>query len=79
MKATAVSSPKPHISRPITVNGRPCEVCADTLEAALGELGYGGAKIATALNGEFVAAGQRGVARLADGDRLEIVAARAGG
>ena len=69
----------PQVSRQITVNGRTCEVAAVTLEAALSELGYGGAKVATALNGEFVAAGRRGVAQLADGDRLEVVAARAGG
>ena len=65
--------------RIITVNGKPHEVGAATLEAVLAELGFGAAKVATALNGDFVPAARRGHAQLADGDRVEVVSARAGG
>ena len=37
------------------------------------------AKVATALNGEFVPARVREAIRLKDGDRIEIVAPRQGG
>ncbi len=63
----------------ITVNGDPCEVASDTVQAVLDELGYGEAKVATAVNETFVPAGSRGATRLAKGDRLEIVAPRQGG
>lgn len=63
----------------ITVNGEPQRLAADTLERALAELGFSGVKVATALNGEFVPAGRRSEIRLASGDRIEIVTARAGG
>ena len=69
----------PDSLRRISVNGLSQEVAAATLEDALSELGYGAAKVATALNGAFVPASGRGLAQLADGDRLEVVAARAGG
>lgn len=62
----------------ITVNGDGTEVQGDTLAAVLDELGYGDAKIATAVNGDFVPAAARDVA-LAPGDRVEIVAPRQGG
>jgi sulfur carrier protein len=45
----------------------------------LHELGYGEAVVATALNGEFVAAGSRPGARLTEGDRLEVLAPMQGG
>jgi len=45
----------------------------------LHELGYGEAVVATALNGEFVAAGSRPAARLTEGDRLEVLAPMQGG
>ena len=63
----------------IVVNGASREVRAADLSAALQELGYGGAVIATALNGEFVAAADRQTACLAEGDRLEILAPMQGG
>jgi len=63
----------------ITVNGQSRTVRAETLEAALAELGFGDAKVATALNGAFVAASQRSAVKLTNGDRLEVVAPRAGG
>jgi sulfur carrier protein len=63
----------------ILVNGDSREIRAADLGAALEELGYGGAVVATAVNGEFVPAGQRGSARLADGDRIEVLAPMQGG
>ena len=63
----------------IIVNGDPVEVTEDTLTAVLGQLGYYGAKVATAVNESFVAAAMRDQHRLAPGDRLEIVTPRQGG
>ncbi|WCR10481.1 sulfur carrier protein ThiS [Paracoccus stylophorae] len=62
----------------IMVNGTATEVQGETLASVLGELGYGDAKIATAVNGDFVPAAARDVP-LAPGDRVEIVAPRQGG
>lgn len=55
------------------------EIDAATLAAALESLGFGGRKIATAVNGRFVAATARPTIRLADGDRIEVVAPMQGG
>ena len=63
----------------ISVNGQMREVCAETLELALIELGFTGAAIATAVNGGFVAAGCRAAIRLAPGDQLEVLAPMQGG
>ena len=63
----------------ILVTGAWRETGAIDLAAALQELGYGEAIVATALNGEFVPAGSRPGARLADGDRLEVLAPMQGG
>ena len=63
----------------IFVNGDQHEVEPDTLAVALSALGYGGRKIATAVNGRFVAASLRERTRLADGDRVEVVAPMQGG
>jgi sulfur carrier protein len=63
----------------IVVNGEKIEVIATTLDAVLVELGHGDAKVATALNEEFVPAAMRSEAELEAGDRLEIVAPRQGG
>lgn len=62
----------------IMINGTGTEVRGKTLAAVLGELGYGDAKVATAVNEEFVSAAARDVA-LSPGDRVEIVAPRQGG
>ena len=62
----------------ITINGTATDVRSDTLAAVLDELGYGDAKIATAVNEAFVPASARDVA-LSPGDRVEIVAPRQGG
>lgn len=63
----------------ILVNGAWRETHSSELAQALEELGYGGAVISTALNGEFVAAAERGATPLADGDRLEVLAPMQGG
>jgi len=63
----------------IIVNGVERELDAATLAGALQALEYGEAVVATALNGQFVAARARDVTRLAEGDRIEIVAPRQGG
>jgi len=61
------------------INGEPREVVSGSLAALLEELGYGGQKVATALNGDFVAERVRGQTRVSPGDEVEIVAPRQGG
>ncbi|SFG72737.1 sulfur carrier protein [Palleronia marisminoris] len=63
----------------IMINGTATEVQAETLGAVLDELGYGDAKVATAVNEDFVPASARGQTALSPGDRVEIVAPRQGG
>lgn len=63
----------------ILVNGDAREILAADLSGALEELGYGGAVVATAVNGEFVPAPARRAARLSDGDRIEVLAPMQGG
>ena len=63
----------------ITVNGERHDVQASTLAELCAALGYGDAKIATALNGTFVPAPRRAETALHDDDRIEIVAPRQGG
>ncbi|HEX5462277.1 MAG TPA: sulfur carrier protein ThiS [Steroidobacteraceae bacterium] len=63
----------------ILVNGASREIRAADLSGALDELGYGGAVVATAVNGEFVPATDRPAARLTEGDRLEVLAPMQGG
>jgi len=63
----------------LVVNGVEQEIAADTLAAALLRLDYGEARVATALNGEFVPARKRAETALREGDRVEIVAPRQGG
>ena len=62
----------------IRINGEEIETRGQTLAAILEELGYGGAKVATAVNETFVPATARDVT-LSPGDRIEIVAPRQGG
>ncbi len=62
----------------ITLNGQPCRTDAPTLAALLTEQGFG-AKVATARNGVFVPAPRRPETALADGDRIEVLAAMQGG
>jgi sulfur carrier protein len=63
----------------ITVNGEAHEVSATSLANVLEELGYGGAIVATALNGTFLPRSQRSAVPLREGDCLEIVAPMQGG
>jgi sulfur carrier protein len=63
----------------IIVNGVEHELAAQTLAAALKALDYENAIVATALNGHFVPARKREEIKLAEGDRIEIVAPRQGG
>jgi sulfur carrier protein len=63
----------------IYVNGDRRDVEPGTLAGALERLGFGGRKIATAVNGRFVAAAQRPATRLNDGDKVEVVAPMQGG
>ncbi len=63
----------------LIVNGEPREIAAACLAEALQALDYGEAKVATALNGEFVPARARDATPVKDGDRIEIVAPRQGG
>jgi sulfur carrier protein len=66
-------------SRRLVVNGEVREVASGSLAALLDELGYGGQKVATALNGDFVPERVRGQTNVAPGDEIEIVAPRQGG
>jgi sulfur carrier protein len=63
----------------ILVNGAWRDTGAADLASALQELGYGDSVVATALNGEFVPTSSRPGARLAEGDRLEVLAPMQGG
>jgi sulfur carrier protein len=63
----------------LIVNGEKREIDATTLAGALRALDYGEAKVATALNGDFVPARSREVAAVKEGDRIEILAPRQGG
>jgi len=63
----------------ILVNGAWRDTDAADLAVALLEFGYGDAVVATALNSEFVPVHARAGTRLADGDRVEILAPMQGG
>ncbi len=61
------------------VNGEAMTTTAATLDGLVIEVGHGGSKVATAVNGSFVAERRRADTALADGDRIEIVSPRQGG
>jgi sulfur carrier protein len=63
----------------IQLNGEAYATDAKTLGELCVSLGFGHAKIATAVNGKFVAAIARGAVELAPSDEIEIVAPRQGG
>jgi sulfur carrier protein len=67
------------VARRLVVNGEARDVGARSLAGLLDELGYGGQKVATAVNGEFVPERARADVRLAADDEVEIVAPRQGG
>ena len=63
----------------ITLNGEDCRLDATRLDRALEELGYTGAHIATAVNGDMVPRQARPSTELREGDRLEVLAPLPGG
>jgi sulfur carrier protein len=63
----------------IEVNGKELEVGAATLAALLKELGYQDNVVATAVNEDFVRAGDRPQTPLKPGDAVEILVPRQGG
>ncbi|MEM6932229.1 MAG: sulfur carrier protein ThiS [Pseudomonadota bacterium] len=63
----------------IVLNGIETSVDATVLDRVISELGYGQARIATAVNGEFVPKGARAATTLAEGDRVEVIAPLQGG
>jgi len=66
-------------AKALTINGEAVASKAANLSELLVELGYGGSKVATAVNGDFVAADGRAECSLQNDDRIEIVAPRQGG
>ncbi len=63
----------------ILLNGEAFATDAATLDELCARLGLAEAKIATAVNGSFVAAAKRLATLLAEADEIEIVAPRQGG
>ncbi|NHO31336.1 sulfur carrier protein ThiS [Acetobacter fallax] len=63
----------------ILVNDETHVVTAGTLASLVAELGFSEARIATAIDGEFVPKATRGQHALAEGMRVEIVAPMQGG
>lgn len=63
----------------IEVNGEARDVAGPTLADALAELGWGAARVATALNGDFVPKAVQAGTILKEGDRLEVLAPMQGG
>jgi sulfur carrier protein len=63
----------------ISVNGESHDLAATQLAEALIELGYAQMTVATALNGNFVAASTRAQIELNPGDQLEVLAPMQGG
>lgn len=63
----------------ITVNGASLATAAETLADLVAEQGFGTMKVATAVNGEFVAERLRASTKLKSADRIEILSARQGG
>ena len=63
----------------ISINGAAKDVTSINLAAVLQEAGYGDARVATAVNGNFVPVSQRELCPIEAGDQVEIVAPRQGG
>lgn len=63
----------------IEVNGEAHEITGTTVTAALQELGWREAHVATAVNGAFVPKAARDTTALTAGDRLEVLAPMQGG
>ncbi len=73
--------PLDHYPRPLAifVNAQEIATTASTLKQLIDDQGHAGARVATAVNGEFVPARAWSETLLRDGDRVEIVTARQGG
>lgn len=63
----------------IVVNGEPKMTGARTLAELCAALGHGEARVATAINGNFIPARERDAITLAEDDAVEILAPRQGG
>lgn len=63
----------------ILLNGESRDCAATDLAALIDELGLASARVATALDGDFVAARARGSATLRPGSSVEIVGPMQGG
>jgi sulfur carrier protein len=63
----------------ISLNGKLCEVQAETLAALLAELEYEDAVVATARNRDFVRRKDRAQTAIAEGDEIEILVPKQGG
>ena len=63
----------------LTINGEARSLDAATVAEALAALDMGEARVATALNGQFVPAGERATTPLEPGDALEILSPMQGG
>jgi sulfur carrier protein len=63
----------------ILLNGESVATDARNLDELCVKLGFAEARVATAVNGSFVAAAKRGQTALAPKDEVEIVAPRQGG
>ena len=64
----------------ISLNGQPRQLDNEaTVAQLLQQLGYVGKRVAVEQNGEIVPKGCHAQARIAEGDRLEIVVAVGGG
>lgn len=63
----------------LVVNGRASETSARTIAELLQERDLTDDRVATALNGHFIAHGKRATTALSTGDKVEIVSARQGG
>ena len=63
----------------LQLNGAPIVVEEKILADVLVAQGFGGAKVATAVNGTFVPASSRATHVLRDGDSIEVLAPMQGG
>ena len=63
----------------IILNGAPHEARGQTLADIVDEMGLADAKVATAVNEDFVPASARADTVLSEGDRVELVAPMQGG
>lgn len=63
----------------ILLNGERIMTDANSLDELCAKLGFADAKVATAVNGSFVAATARERTQLSEADEVEIVAPRQGG